>query len=126
MNRNLKPVSAGIGKTFILIVFTALICGAILGPVVIEKGLFAQASVKNEWNTIGDIFPAVSKALILPDNIIKLDNTYINPEHIASLTVTSEFTADIILDNNAKFSVFLQKEGQLTDFINRVLAVMKK
>ena len=126
MNRNLKHVDAGSGKTFILIVFMALICGAILGPAVIEKGLFAQASVKNEWNTIGDIFPAVSKAVIQPDNIIKLDNTYINPEHIASLTVTSEFSADIIMDNNAKFSVFLQKEGQLTDFINRVLAVMKK
>jgi len=92
---------------------------------ILMTGLVSTAATKNQWSNYPDIFPAISEKVELPDSMIKLENSYINPKFIVSVSITSDVSAEIVTTNNAKFKILFEKPEQTAEFINATIKLMK-
>jgi len=88
-------------------------------------GLVSSAAIKNHWSNYPDLFPAVSGKVVMPDSMIKLENSYINPKFIVSVSIISEVSAEIVTANNVKFKLLFERPEQTAEFINATISLMK-
>lgn len=97
----------------------------IIAAILIMGSVSSSATVRNQWNAISDIFPEVTQMVGQPDNIIKIDNNYINPKAISSIKVTSQISIEITLGNNARYPLLFENSREVAEFLNTVLNLMK-